>query len=66
MTPIFKTIQDREADPIGLLPWMYAHKPGQVFVVEYKKAGQVVRTKKWRLVQPRNPDELRRWEPLRF
>lgn len=45
------------------MPWMYSHKPGQRFVVEHKKAGKVVRTEAWVLVQFRQCGEtMRRWD----
>lgn len=62
MQPIHKTIQDRGGpDPLGLLPWMYSHDLGQLFVVERKRAGKVIKTETYKLVQP-DGDDLRRWE----
>lgn len=59
MTPIHKTLQNGKPEPLGLLPWLYTYEPGQIFVVEYKEAGKVVRTETWKLVEG---EEMRRWD----
>lgn len=61
MRPIHKTVQDRsEPDPPWLLPWMYSYDLGQIFIVERKRAGKVVKIDTWKLVQ--RDHEIRRWE----
>jgi len=64
MTPIHKTLQDGRPEPLGLLPWPYSHEPGQIYIIEYKRSGKVVRVEKWKLVAYVNSGEkMHRWVP---
>lgn len=61
MTAITKTVQDRIEPEYWWFPWLFAHEIGQEFIIEYKRAGQVVRVEKFKLVAGDHAD-TRRWQ----
>jgi len=63
LTPIHKTLQNGRPEPLSLLPWPYGQEVGQIFIMEYKEAGQIVRIERYKLVQYTiRGDRIRRWD----
>lgn len=64
MTEILKTIQEGSFERPGFcLPWPYSYEPGQRLTIAHKRAGQIVRTDAWILVEYEDRGEtFRRWD----